>query len=636
MVKLLSRAAIAAAAACFAPAAGAAAPSIEAFAAGMDYGSPALSPDGTKLVYLGRAQGKRVVFMLDLAKKQRTMIVEARFDDYLVKRCDFKNDDLLLCKLSGTDFFHGQAFAVSRLIAVDVTGKEKPRVLIQKTDRALSQFQDRIIDWQIHDPAKVLIALNELDGSAFPDVFALDVYTGLLSRRPLVPYREPISSWYADRNGVVRFGEGYDDRGAVYVTRDSTEVPWRVLAEWKPGESDFDVVGFGPGASTLLISANHNGRKAVFELDITKGERQLLFSHPDVDVVEPVEWPTDGRLVGFEFATDRYSRKLFDEEAAAVYATVDASLPDSENHIIGAARDGKRYLISSRLDTRPNHYFLLDVAQKQMQRVGSANPELDASGPLASMKAVRIKGADGALLPGYLTLPLGSSGKDLPMVVYPHGGPHARDTWGFDPVVQFIASRGYAVLQVNFRGSTGYGDDWYRAGFQNWGTVMVDDITAATKWAIAEGVADPARTCIVGWSYGGYAALMSAVREPALYRCAASIAGVSDLNTLAREDAHFQGGRTAVKVTLGNDSDELKAGSPLRAPEKIRIPVLLVHGEDDTTVVPEQSERMARMLQLAKKKHELMIIKDGDHSLSRFEWRQALYAKLEEFLKANL
>jgi dipeptidyl aminopeptidase/acylaminoacyl peptidase len=221
------------------------------------------------------------------------------------------------------------------------------------------------------------------------------------------------------------------------------------------------------------------------------------------------------------------------------------------------------------------------------------------------------------------------------MIVYPHGGPHVRDRWGFDEMVQFFASRGYAVLQVNYRGSTGYGYEWYDAGFQNWGTVMVDDITAATRWAIAEGIADPAHTCIVGWSYGGYAALMSAVREPDLYRCAVSIAGVSDLRTLANDGARFYGGRKTINRILGTDTDELKAGSPLRSPERIKVPILLVHGDDDIQVLVDHSKRMARALDGAKKKYELVIIKDGNHSLSRFEWRTTLLTKLESFLAAN-
>jgi len=210
---------IAAAALCAATAPALAAPTVDAFAADIDYGPPSLSPDGTKLVYVGRAQGKRVVFLLDLVKKQRQMPLEARFDKYEVTRCDFKNDERLLCRLWGMDFFHGQAFKVTRLVSVDLTGQEKPKVLIQKTDYALSQFQDRIVDWQRNDPKSVLIELNQMDQGPFPNVFALDVYTGLLDRRPLVPARDPISSWYSDRNGAVRFGEGYDDRGSVYVAR---------------------------------------------------------------------------------------------------------------------------------------------------------------------------------------------------------------------------------------------------------------------------------------------------------------------------------------------------------------------------------------------------------------------------------
>jgi dipeptidyl aminopeptidase/acylaminoacyl peptidase len=198
-----------------------------------------------------------------------------------------------------------------------------------------------------------------------------------------------------------------------------------------------------------------------------------------------------------------------------------------------------------------------------------------------------------------------------------------------------MASRGYAVVQVNFRGSTGYGEEWYQAGLRNWGTVMVDDITAATKWAIAEGIADPAHTCIVGWSYGGYAALMSAVREADLYKCVVSIAGVSDLRTLAEDERRFYGGRFRAQYSIGSDSDELKAGSPLRAPEKIKAPVLLVHGDNDIQVAVEHSRRMARALDHAKKKYELVIIKDGNHSLSRYEWRTTLFTKLEAFLAAN-
>jgi dipeptidyl aminopeptidase/acylaminoacyl peptidase len=620
---------------CLSTLAPAAPPPLSAFAADWDHGRPALSPDGQKVVYLGRNQGKRVVFLLDLAKKQRQMVIEGRFDKFDIRRCDFKNDERLLCRLSGTDFFHGQAYPVTRLISIDLTGQDKPRVLIQKSDYALTQYQDRIIDWRPEHPRSVLILLNNITDGPHPAVFALDVYTGLLSPQPLVRSRAPILNWWTDRHGEVRFGQGFDDREEVYVTRDPGESGWREIAKWKPGESEFNVVGFGPSPKTLLVSAIHNGREAVFEMDLDKGGRQLLFSHPAVDVAEPLEWPSDRRLVGFSFHTDREQRQFFDQEAAEVYATVDASLPDSSNRVIGASKDGKRFLVAAERDIKPEQYYLYDAERKQMQRVASQNPELDAV-PLAPMKPVQIKGPDGVMLPGYLTLPVGGEGRNLPTIVYPHGGPHSRDTWGFDPVVQFLASRGYAVVQVNFRGSSGYGQEWYLAGYRKWGTVMVDDINAAARWAMESGIADPKRMCIVGWSYGGYAALMGAIRDTSLYRCVVSIAGVADLASLEREGASFQGGRTRVRVTLGTDDDALKAGSPLRAADRMRAPVLLVHGEDDVVVVQDHSKRMAGLLKVNRRKHELVIIEDGDHSLSRAEWRQVLFTRMEAFLAEYL
>jgi dipeptidyl aminopeptidase/acylaminoacyl peptidase len=608
---------------------------LTAFAADWDNGRPALSPDGQKIVYLGRSQGKRVVFLLDLAKQQRRMVIEGRFDKFDIRRCDFKNDERLLCRLSGTDFFHGQAYPVTRLISVDLTGQDKTKVLIQKSDYALSQFQDRIIDWRPGNPKSVLISLNNIDETSFPAVFALDVYSGLLSPQPLVRSREPILAWYTDRQGEVRFGQGLNDREEVYVARNPGEAGWREFAKWKPGESEYDVVGFGPSANTLLVSAYHQGRSAVFEMDLASGKRQLLVSHPEVDVAQPLEWPSDGRLVGFEYHTERRHREFFDTDAAQIHATADASLPDSENRVIGASTDGKRFLIASERDIKPEQYYLYDAEIKQMRRVASQNPELDAV-TLAPMKPVQIKGPDGVMLPGYLTLPVGSDGRNLPTIVYPHGGPHSRDTWGFDPVVQFLASRGYAVVQVNFRGSSGYGQDWYLAGYRKWGTVMVDDINASALWAVETGIADPKRMCIVGWSYGGYAALMGAIRDTSLYRCVVSIAGVSDLTSLEREGASFQGGRTRVRVTLGTDDDALKAGSPVRAADRMRAPVLLVHGEDDVVVVQDHAKRMAGLLKSNNRKYELLIIEDGDHSLSRAEWRQALFSKMETFLAEYL
>src|SRR5690606_30526845 len=243
-------------------------------------------------------------------------------------------------------------------------------------------------------------------------------------------------------------------------------------------------------------------------------------------------------------------------------------------------------LIASYSDVKPAAYSILDLDAAQLMAFGSQRPALN-SAQLATMKPVRIPGPEGLSIPGYLTIPAGREPKSLPAVVYPHGGPYARDRWGFDPVVQMMASRGYAVLQVNFRGSTGFGDDWLDAGWQAWGTTMHDDITAGARWLISEGIADPKRMCIVGWSYGGQGALIGAVKEPDLYQCTVSIAGVSDIAQLQRDDSRFYGGRVAVRETAGSNRRELAEVSPRRQAERIKVPVLLVHGDADIQVLVE-------------------------------------------------
>ena len=209
-----------------------------------------------------------------------------------------------------------------------------------------------------------------------------------------------ITDWSADRNGVVRFGSGFDGRKHSYIARDSGDAAWRTLAKWEIGKSDFSVVGFGASPSTLLVEANHNGRNAIFEMDLEeKSDRQLLFANTEVDVGGPIYWPTDNRIIGFEYETDRTHRKFFDADAEAIYGMVDRAKPDADNEIVDSSRDGKRLLVISRADTRPTEYLILDLNTNKLMRVGSANPALAAT-PLSPMTSVKIKAADGTILPG--------------------------------------------------------------------------------------------------------------------------------------------------------------------------------------------------------------------------------------------
>lgn len=615
----------------------AAAPTVDQLASLSDYGAVSLSRDGKRVVYTGQVGDKRALMVLDLEKRTNKAILAAEEDTFRIRWCRFKSDVRIVCGLIGVDENRGKPFSLTRLIAIDADGG-RFKVLVQRHSNANSQFQDDIIDWRIDDPKVVYVQLSP-DGSnsPFPDVYALDVETGF--KNMIQKQRYPIRDWVSDPEGVVRYGGGCDDHGRCeYVTRANAKEPWQLLSRWEAYQKDdFSVLGFGPNGNTLLVTEMHEDRRAVYQLDLAgKADKELVFEHPKVDVGGALTWPAgSGRLAGFWYTTDRTRREFFDAEAEAVYALIDKSLPGVASGIVSSARGGKLLLISAEQDIAPRAYYLLDLDKKSLARLGALMPEIPTDS-FGVMKSVSIKTADGTVLPGYLSLPPGKAAEKLPMVVYPHGGPHSRDDWGFDPVVQLMVSRGYAVLQVNFRGSVGYGRAWYEAGLRKWGSVMVDDINASAHWAIEQGIADPTRMCIVGWSFGGYAALMAGIREPELYKCVGSIAGVADLKALRRQEWRFYGGAGAADAIIGSDLDDLAVDSPLKSTKKMRAPVLLVHGTLDIQVDPDQSRRMASALKGEDKLDELVLIEDGDHSLGRAAWRKTLYEKLDGFLRKHL
>ena len=618
----------------FAVAAHAGPPSADELAALIDHRVATLSLDGRYIAYTGRAGGKRALMVLDLEKRTNKAILAAEEDSFGIQWCSFKSATRILCSLMGT-VDEGKPYNMTRLVAINADGS-KFKLLIQRAGNKDAQFQADISDWRHSDPRHIYVELSpEGSNSPFPSVYELDVESG--NKRMIQKQRYPIRSWHSDKNGVLRYGSGCDEHGRCeYVSRAKADEPWQTLKSWEAFKNDdeFSVLGFGPNGDSLLMTGMHEGRTAVYQADLAgKTERELVFAHPKVDVGGVLRWPVGGDVAGFWYQTERTRREFFDAEAKAVYELIDKSLPGSTNYIIDTARDNKLLFISAVRDSSPGTYYLLDLERKSLSKVAALMPDI-ATDTFGAMEPVQIKLADGVVLPGYLSVPPGKKPEKLPMVVYPHGGPHSRDVWGFDPMVQLMVSRGYAVLQVNFRGSVGYGTEWYMAGLRKWGSVMVSDITASTRWAIEQGYADPKRICIVGWSFGGYAALMAGIREPHLYRCVGSIAGVADLRSLRREEWRFYGGAQAADAIIGTESEELDFGSPLKLTKRMQAPVLLVHGESDVAVDADHSRRMARALD--DRLDELVLIEDGDHSLVRSAWRKTLYEKLDAFLAKHL
>ena len=619
-----------------APVAYAARPPVAAFSRGADLFAPSISPDGSAIVHLSHTDdGHRYVAVRLIGGDGGTAILRGEAgqrDNYLATYCWFKTDQRILCHFHGIEFEAGRPYPTSRIVALNRDGSGV-KVLMQRESVRGSQFQDRIVSRLPSDPTGVLVALDG-DEDVYPSVFRLDVVTGQLTE--VVRQRKPIMRWIADRDGVVRFGYGFEGKKGQYLARDSADSEWRTLLKFDRFDPDrFGVLGFAALPGRMLVSSDHNGREAIFEMDLSdRSDLELVFSHPEVDIDGAYVWPGTDRVIGFAYETDRPQLQMIDPAASGLQTSIDKLLPGSVNRMIDAARNGRRIIVYSSSDNRSGIYYLLDLDQRSIKPLGAESPAL-AKAELATMQPIKVPATDGTPMPGYLTLPPGvTTARGLPAVVLPHGGPYVRDSWGYDPLVQMLATRGYAVLQVNYRGSTGYGDAWLKAGFQGWGTVMHDDITAAARWLGAQGIADPGRICIVGWSYGGYAALIGAVKEPGLYRCAASIAGVSDLRAILDEDSRFYGGRADAEQSIGKV--DYASLSPRRRAAEIKVPVLLVHGHADYTVVATHSKEMAEALKRAGKPYELLVLKDGDHSLVRPAHRQAAFEKLASFLEANL
>jgi dipeptidyl aminopeptidase/acylaminoacyl peptidase len=362
---------------------------------------------------------------------------------------------------------------------------------------------------------------------------------------------------------------------------------------------------------------------------------ELVYANPNVDVDGVVRIGHGATVIGVTFAEEQRRIVWFDQQYAALAQSLSRALPELPIiSFVGGSRDGNRLLVFAGSDSDPGRYYVYDRSRRGLEEIMLARPELEGT-PLARVRAVSYPAADGVSIPAYLTLPPGQpEGRNLPAVVLPHGGPGARDEWGFDWLAQFLANQGYAVLQPNFRGSAGYGDAWFaRNGFQGWAT-SIGDVTAGARWMASQGIADPRRLAIVGWSYGGYAALQSGATNPDLFRAIVAIAPVTDLRLLTEQSSGFTDYRlTRQFVGTGPHLDQ---GSPLRNVERITAPVLLFHGTRDVNVDVRHSQQMDRALRSAGKRSELMTFEGLEHDLGDSQARIRMLDRIAAFLAAEL
>lgn len=610
---------------------------LESFAQLESVSDIAISPDGRYLAAIAAVNHRRTVVILDRTKdsKPAASLGNDKRDEFDIDWCRWANSTRVLCGYRGTASDLGQLYPVTRLAAMDADGKNI-KILVQNTTTGDSQFQDQVIDWSPGTPDAVLVqAVAPDDQERTPSVFELDVRTGHMRIR--TRSRAPIRRFITDGHGQVRVGTGYDGKKIEYFARLDGHYEWRQLAKFEAfsdHKGALEPFAVEPKSNILYGSGDSDGRNALWKFDLEdRDEPQLIFGHPLVDVEGAIQ-AKDGRMIGVTYHTEEPHAYYLDPYFESIATALSKALPGRFNEIVDMTQDQKTFVIRSSSDVDAGHWLIFDTVTGHLDGVSATYPDLPES-KMAHMRWIHYPAKDGTPIPGYLTLPLGAKAGKLPLIVMPHGGPYYRDTFSFDFLRQFLANRGYAVLQMNFRGSSGYGSKWFYAAHQDWGGLTYSDIADATRWAVSEGIADPSRICIVGWSFGGYAALLGAVRDSQLYRCAVSIAGVSDLQQLISDERGFTGYEIS-KLQIGTDWEKLKRDSPRRHAQDTNIPVLLVHGSRDYTVPEHHSDDMASALKRAGKKYQYVEIEGGSHQLWREAERIKLLQSVEKFLADNL
>lgn len=461
----------------------------------------------------------------------------------------------------------------------------------------------------------------------------LDVYNGRLVTVATAPVEQ--GSFLVDHERKPRFVSGAmnDGRNVTY-RRDGEK--WTLVHESERNGATYQPLGFAADNRHAYMAKGVEGKpESVVLLDTQTREEEPLSSNGTVSPSGFV-WSADRKTllgVQYEDGVPYWDWIAKDHPETLVYAGLVKAFPGKAVNFLRPSDDGRYLAMRVYSDTAPSEAYLFDrQAGKATYLAGSM--EWIKPAEMSPMKPIELKARDGLTLHGYITLPAGSSGKNLPMIINPHGGPHGpRDEWGFNPEVQLLANRGYAVLQVNYRGSGGYGNAFEGMGYRKWGTTMQDDLTDSVKWAIAQGIADPNRVCIYGASYGGYAALMSAVREPDLYRCTVGYVGVYDLD--AQRDADFmahEAGRSYLRDAYPTTKAERVAQSPAYGVDRLKIPVLLVHGAKDVRVPIRNMNLLVSQMEKAGKKPDDVIVeaKEG-HGFRELQNNVNLYTKMLAF-----
>lgn len=596
-----------------------------------------LSPDGSSMAGLLGVNGQQMVAILNLFDHADKPVRLAVPEGTQAAWIRWVNNDNILVGLrallpveAGSD-----RWVISRMIGINRQTGKITRLLWDKNGQNTAD-----VLWVAHDGSPTVLAAAQdsiyLDENFWPAVYRLDVEKG--RTLPLVSGRGGVMWWSADADGIIRSGVGYNDSTRkfrlLYRGAGKGE-SFRMIdtADTRKGEEVLDPFLFLPGTDhALALHDNAQGRTAIYEIDLpSQSDVRTVFEAPAGSEVSRVVLSADGAtLLGAYLDGGNQSVHWFDPTLADLQQALDKSVAPRRARIISLSADRRRLLIVIDRPESPGALYFFDLADSKMQRVATMNDALGTQ-PLSPVSMVRYTARDGTPIEAVLTLPGNRAGKHLPLIVLPHGGPWGHDAPDYDYWTQFLANRGYGVLQPNFRGSTGYGTAFLKAGEGQMGLAMQDDLSDGLAWAVQQGIADPRRVCIMGASYGGYAAMWGVAKDPDLYRCAIAIAGVSNLRREVNDFGDsLLGGK--YKDDWKRMTPDFAAVSPINAIGRIKVPMLLIHGKKDITVDYAQSANMYAKMREAGKAVELLPLPEADHHFTREADRRALLGAVEVFL----
>jgi dipeptidyl aminopeptidase/acylaminoacyl peptidase len=630
---------------------------IESFTKFDEFGGLKISPDGEFAALLTGKYGRSMVMFIDLKTKKGVSGIRVP-EDCEIDEYYWVSPTRLIYMIAQRRMGHIRPAPTGEIFAINRDGSSarqlygyragqstldthmKVRKASYATPELLSELKD--------DPDHILIAeypwrnigaFWQFNPDAKPLISRLDVFSGQKKQLDMAPLGG--AQLLLDHNERVRFALGINERTQLAVS-------------WKPQpEGDwtsFDLPGFRAESvvprrfsaddRSVYLSGIREGESlaALYRLDLQTQQLERVHAFENAAVDDIITDFAGRDVIGVSsYAAKRTDFWLLkDHPAARTHQALQRAFPGMSVTVTSASADGRLAVVFVDSDTNPGDYYLFDTSSMRAEFLRAGRVWIDPK-QMRPKEPIALTARDGLPLHGYVTRPAGDGAH--PLVVMPHGGPHGvRDYWDYDSEVQLLASRGYAVLQVNYRGSSGYGMDFEAAGYREWGAKMQDDITDATRWAVEQKITTADRICIYGISYGGYAALMGAAREPDLYRCAIGYAGVYDLQLMfeSGDVPDFRSGAAYLDRVLGNDVAKLRAQSPINSAQNIKAPVLLIHGKLDGRADYEHAQRMKAALEKNQKKVEWLALGREGHGIYDEESRREVYERILQFLATNL